>query len=210
MNRQSISWQCALGSAALLIVGCSDPQSMVPLSPTAPLSARQTGSSSAVKPGEPGAASERMLFKIKLSPEGDSRAEGVMLFEIVGGYFTARVHAAGLEPLQRIPQHIHLNPTCNPGGGILINLDENLTVAGEGPGVGTAYPLANEGGVVNYQASRPLSELLTAVNTFFGAGLGTVEDLLAWLDLENRNGHMHVAFGPPFPAVNCGEIERIN
>jgi len=64
--------------------------------------------------------------------------------------------------------------------------------------------------VVNYRASRPLSELLIAVNTFSGAGLGTVEDLLAWLDLENRNGHMHVAFGPPFPAVNCGEIERIN
>jgi hypothetical protein len=58
-----------------------------------------------------------MLFQVRLRPEGDSRAVGVMLFEIVGGYFTARVHAAGLEPLQRIPQHIHLNPTCNPGGG---------------------------------------------------------------------------------------------
>jgi hypothetical protein len=37
-----------------------------------------------------------------------------------------------------------------------------------------------------------------------------VADLLAFLDLEDRNAHMHVAFGPPFPAVNCGEIERIN
>jgi hypothetical protein len=35
-------------------------------------------------------------------------------------------------------------------------------------------------------------------------------ELLVWLDLERRNAHMHVAFGPPFPAVNCGEIERIN
>jgi hypothetical protein len=151
-----------------------------------------------------------MLFQVRLQPENDSRAVGVMQFEVLAGSFTARVHAAGLEPLQHIPQHIHLNPTCNPGGGILINLDEGLTVAGEGPGVGPAYPRANTGGVVNYQASRALADLLNAVNTFHGANLATVEELLAWLDLENRNGHMHVAFGPPFPAVNCGEIERIN
>jgi hypothetical protein len=151
-----------------------------------------------------------MLFQVRLGAEGDSHATGVMLFEIVGGTFTATVHAAGLEPLQRIPQHIHVNPTCSPGGGVLINLDENLTIAGEGPGVGAAYPLANEGGVINYRASRSLSDLLTAVNTYAGAGLTTTEQLIAWLNLENRNGHMHVAFGPPFPAVNCGEVERIN
>jgi hypothetical protein len=64
---------------------------------------------------------------------------------------------------------------------------------------------------VNYEASRPLSELIAAVNAFFpAADVQTVEDLLAFLDLEDRNAHMHVAFGPPFPAVNCGEIERIN
>lgn len=206
MSKRSTVWQFALGSAALLIVGCTDGQPPVPLGPTVPRLPTET----AAKPPEPGATSERMLFQVRLRPEGDSGAVGVILFEIVGGYFRARVHATGLEPLQRIPQHIHLNPTCSPGGGILINLDENLTVAGEGPGVGTAYPLANQAGVVNYEASRPLSELLIAVNAFFGAGLGTVEDLLAWVDLENRNAHMHVAFGPPFPAVNCGEIERIN
>jgi hypothetical protein len=119
-------------------------------------------------------------------------------------------HAAGLEPLQHIPQHIHLNPTCDPGGGILINLDANLTVPGEAPGVGTAYPTANAGGVVKYHASRSLGDLLQAVNTFLGAGLTSVEAMLTWLDLENRNAHMHVAFGPPFPAVNCGEIEPLN
>ena len=146
-----------------------------------------------------------------LRSEGNSRAVGVMLFEIVGGYITARVHAAGLEPLQRIPQHIHVNPTCSPGGGVLINLDENLTVPIEGAPVGAAYPLANAGGVVTYEARRPLSDLLAAVQTHVpGSNVQTIEDLLAWLDLENRNAHMHVPFGPPFPAVNCGEVERIN
>lgn len=200
----------ALGCTVLTMIGCSDGQKASPLAPAVPVISSAAGGSAA-KPGEPGAASDRMLFQVRLEPEGDSRAVGVMLFEIVGGYFTARVHAAGVEPLQRIPQHIHLNPTCSPGGGILINLDENLTVAGEAPGVGAAYPLANAAGVVNYEASRPLSELIAAVNTYFpAADVQSVEDLLAFLDLEDRNAHMHVAFGPPFPAVNCGEIERIN
>lgn len=195
----------SLTIVAAALTGCSED------APTAPEMAVQLAeNASAGKSGEPGAASERMFFKAKLAPVGDSRAVGVALLEIVGGHLTARVHAAGVEPLQRIPQHIHVNPTCDPGGGILINLDENLTVAGEAPGIGAAYPLANQGGVVQYHASRPLSELVAAVNTHFDAGLETVEELLTWLDLENRNVHEHVAFGPPFPAVNCGEIERIN
>ena len=44
-------------------------------------------------------------------------------------------------------------------------------------------------------ASRPLSEILDAVNLYSAAGLETTDDL---------------AFGPPFPAVNCGEVERVN
>jgi hypothetical protein len=150
-----------------------------------------------------------MLFQARLGAVGDSHAAGVMSFEIVGGSFTATVHAAGLEPLQRIPQHIHVNPTCSPGGGILINLDEKLTVAGESPGVGDLFPLANEGGVINYRASRSLSDLLTAVNTYSGAGLQTTDQLIAWLKLEDRNGHLH-GYAPPFPAMTCGELERIN
>ena len=201
MYRRLFTVGAAVGCAVLTTIGCSDVRQNSPLAPAASLASTEAA-----------AASDRMLFQVRLRPEGDSHASGVMLFEIVGGDFTARVHAAGLEPLQHIPQHIHLNPTCNPGGGILINLDENLTVAGEAPGTGAAYPRANAGGVVNYEASRSLTDLITAVRTFIpaAAGVQTVDDLLAFLNLENRNGHMHVAFGPPFPAVNCGEVVRIN
>ena len=140
MRKPSTVWQVALAPAALLIVGCTDRQPPDPVAPTV------LPTETAANPPEPGAAADRMLFQVRLGPEGDSRAVGVMLFEIVGGYFRARVRATGLEPLQPIPQHIHLNPTCSPGGGILINLDEKLTVAGEAPGVGAAYPLANRAG----------------------------------------------------------------
>jgi hypothetical protein len=193
----------ALACAGAVMLGCTEPASDS-LAPTDQLPAH------AAKPGDPGAASDRILYQVRLGALGDSRSHGVVLIEIVGGHLTVSAHAAGLEPLQHIPQHIHLNPTCDPGGGILLNLDANLTVPIEGPGVGTGYPVANAGGVVNYYASRSLSDLLQAVNTHLGLGLTSVEALLAWLDLDNRNAHMHVAFGPPFPAVNCGEIERLN
>jgi hypothetical protein len=208
MNSQSLAGRLALVSTMFVLGGCGNAQQ----NPAEPSTLTLAPAVSPVprQPASRAAAATRMLFQVRLRPENDSRAAGVMLFEVLGGSFTARVHAAGLEPLQHIPQHIHLNPTCNPGGGILINLDEDLTVAGEGPGVGPAYPRANAGGVVNYQASRTLADLLNAVNTFQGANLATEAELLAWLDLEDRNAHMHVAFGPPFPAVNCGEIEQIN
>ena len=197
-----------LAWAAFTTVGCSEDRQSAPVAPNVPSTAAE--GASVGRPDNPGAASDRMLFQVRLRPLGDSRATGVMLFEIVDGYFTARVHAAGLTPGEHIPQHIHLNPTCNPGGNILINLDERLTVAGEGPGVGETYPIANAGGVITYEARRSLEDLLEAVNTHQNLSLQTVAELIAWLDLEDRNGHMHVAFGPPFPAVNCGEMERIN
>ena len=154
-------------------------------------------------------AADRTLLLARLAAQGNSHSNGIVLIEIVGGDLTVSLHAGGLEPLHIIPQHLHVNPTCNPGGGILLNLDANLTVPGEGPGVGPDYPVSNHGGVVNYHASRSLTDLLAAVNTYQGAGLTSVEALLAWLDLEDRNTHMHTP-DAPFPAITCGAIDRIN
>jgi hypothetical protein len=190
--------------AATLVLACADHA-------PDPVEAAGRLPSFARKPGDPGAAAGRQLYQVRLAAEPGSRANGVMFIEIVGGYITATVHAAGLMPDRHIPQHIHVNPTCNPGGGILLNLDANLTIAGEGPGVGDMYPLSNRAGVVNYYAQRLLTDLMAAVNNIHeDADLTTVDDLLAWLNLEERNGHMHVATGPPFPAVNCGEVRRLN
>lgn len=187
---------CALACAGSVIFACTTAD--------APLEAPAD-----TRPASAAAAADRMFYQVRLGSLGDSRSHGVMLIDVTGGYLRVRVHAAGLAPLHNIPQHIHLNPTCDPGGGILINLDATLTVPGEGPGVGPAYPTSNAGGVVNYSASRSLTDLLAAVNTHAAAGLTSVDALLAWLDLENRNGHMHVPVGPPFPAVSCGVIIRL-
>jgi hypothetical protein len=161
---------------------------------------------SAGMPGDPGAASDRLFYRVQLDPMGDHQARGMVFVEVVGGYLRVRTHGVGVAAGERIPQHIHRNVGCADGGGILINLDENLTVAGEGPGVGAAYPRANEGGVLNYEATRSLEDLRAAVNYWYVQNLATDAELLDFLDLENRNVHMHVAFGPPYPAVNCGEL----
>jgi hypothetical protein len=197
-------------SAAVLAMACSEGQRSAPTAPTAHPEAPGAATGPPAQPGAQGAGSERRLYQVRLSAEANSRAVGVMLLEVANGYLTAKVQAAGLEPGQHIPQHIHLNPTCNPGGGILFNLDAGLTVAGEGPGVGAAFPVANQAGVVDYEARRSLADLRTAANTYLGAGAGTVDELLTFLALEDRNGHMHVAFGPPFPAVTCGEVVRVH
>ena len=161
---------------------------------------------SAGMPGDPGAASDRLFYQLQLDPLGASRARGTAFIDIVGGYIRVRTHGVGVEPGARIPQHIHRNPGCADGGAVLINLDANLTVAGEGPGVGEAYPRANDAGVLHYEATRSLADLRAAVNLRYAQALTTDPELLEFLNLEDRNIHMHVAFGPPFPAVNCGEV----
>ena len=163
----------------------------------------------AVKPGEPWSAAQRQFYQVRLSPLAGTTDHGTVLIEVVGGYLAVTVQAEGLDPLQHIPQHIHVNPTCAVGGGVLINLDANLTVAGEAPSVGAAFPVANQAGVVKYHATRSLSDLLQAVNTYQHTSLTSVDDLLAWLDLDNRNVHMHLS-ASPFTPMTCGPVDRIN
>lgn len=198
--------------AALITVGviaCQDDR-QAPLPTEAVMSYEAISShvssipTAGLQPITAGAASaERARYLARVAPEGDSRVRGTAHFEIRDGWFNARVRVAGLEPNERIPQHIHLNPTCDPAGGILINLDETLTVAGEGPGAGDAYPRANRGGVLQYDARRPLEELEAALQEHLGMTLGE-------LDLDRRNVNFHEPLPPPIPSQGCGEIERVN
>lgn len=177
--------------------------------PTAAETTQSAGELAAGRPPVPGAASTRLFYKVKLAPSPGFAARGMLLIEVVGGHLTARLHANGVEPGQNIPQHIHTLDNCSSPSPVLINLDAGLTVPGESPPIGLAYPFANPGGVVQYEASRSLTDLMAALNQHVGTTLTTTGELLAYLDLENRNAHMHVPF-PTFPAVNCGPVEPVN
>lgn len=183
-----------LTAALLALVACQQGDSPLPSSP-------QT-----LAPAGQGSAG--MLFQARLAPPSGGQGHGMLLLQISGGQLSAKVRATGLEPLAVIPQHLHLNPSCAVGGGILLNLDAGLTVPGEGPSTGPAYPTANSGGAVQYDATRSLADLIDAVNLHQSAGVSTVEELLAWLNLEERNMHTHQPVAP-FTPVACGPIDRI-
>ena len=207
----------ALLAAAL--TACSDPQR--PFEPAvgdaghdASHAATASGPAAAAAarsmPGEPGDARDRLFYKVNLQPVGEFGAVGVALVDVVGGVLRVRIHATHIATGANIPQHIHQNPGCNPGGAVLINLDAGLTVPGESPAFGGAFPTANQAGVMNYEATRSLADLRAALNTYVGTTLADDAELLAWLDLEDRNIHMHLPVGPPFPAVTCGPMELMN
>jgi hypothetical protein len=149
------------------------------------------------------------FYKVTLAPAGTTPAEGAAFIDVVGGDLRVRVHATGVEPGRHIPQHLHENRGCDPGGPVLLNLDAGLTVPGEGPGTGDAFPVASRTGVIDFEATRALDELRSAIVTWGGPRLADSDALLEYLDLEDRNVHLHVAFGPPFPAVACGGVEQI-
>jgi len=150
------------------------------------------------------------FYKASLVPTDTTRTEGAAFFDVVGGDLRVRVHATGVEPGQHIPQHLHANRGCDPGGPVVLNLDAGLTVPGEAPATGAAFPLASRAGVIDYEAARPLDELRSAIVTWGGPGLDDTGDLLAYLDLEDRNVHLHGGVGPPFPAVTSGGVEQIH
>ncbi len=150
------------------------------------------------------------FYTASLGATGAAPSEGAAFIDVVGGDLRVRVHATGVEPGHHIPQHLHANRGCDPGGPVLLNLDAGLTVPGEGQGTGAAFPMASRTGVIDYQAARPLDDLRSAIRTWGGPSLADTDDLLAYLDLEDRNIHLHVAFGPPFPAVACGGVEPIH
>lgn len=198
----------AMAGAGVTLLACTGPASDA-------LAPADQDTPAVVKPGGPGAASDRLLYQARLGARNDFRSHGIVLIEVVGGQLTVTIHAAGHAPGAAIPQHIHVNDNCENGGGVLINLDAGLTVGApmggtpEQPPTQGPFPVSNEGGVVKYYASRPLGDLLQAVNTHFGLTLGSVDELLDWLALADRNVHMHIP-ASPFTPVNCGEVNPLN
>lgn len=139
-------------------------------------------------------------YQTLLNPVEGSEVRGVAQFEVRNGFLVATVQAIGLTPGASVPQHIHLSRTCGDAGDILINLDANLTVGGEGEPAGPAYPVASPRGVVTYQASRSLVELEEALQEYLGMSL---EDL----DLSNRVVNLHRP-DEGLPVISCGTLRQ--
>lgn len=174
-----------LGAAALMLTACP-----APVGEDDP----PFGDPAMEDPPEP----ERQLYEARLEEVGGSGVSGSATLTIDGHRLQATVVASGLDPDVRVPQHVHMNASCDAAGGILLSLDDQLSVADEAGPRGGRYPQADGDGELEHEVSRPLDDLESALLERGGPGL-------ADLDLGNRVVALH---GADMQSIACGSLDR--
>lgn len=138
------------------------------------------------------------VYEAELQEIEGSGVTGTVTMTIGDELVMVRVIARGLEPGQRVPQHVHANSTCDPAGGILLNLDNELAHPNEAPARGEHYPTADGDGSLDFTVSRPLTALNDAARQHEGT---TAEEL----DLGNRVVNVHA---PDMRPIACGPFQE--
>lgn len=138
------------------------------------------------------------LYEARLEEVDASGVVGTATIEAEGEALRVTVVATGLRPDTEVPQHIHIHAGCASPGGILVNLDRNLTVANEGAPRGEDYPRSDGDGALEYEATRSLEDLRAAAREHGDPGADN-------LDLGNRVVSLHA---PDMRPVACGPLER--
>lgn len=151
-----------------------------------------------VTPDRGEAAQPQEIYEVRLQERDGSGVTGTATFTIQDDELQVTVAATGLPPNTRVPQHIHTNATCDDAGGILLNLDSDLSAADEGEARGDTYPESDDEGRLQYEASRSLDDLRQEL------GDQGAEDANG-LDLGNRVLNLH---GEDMQPIACGELER--
>jgi hypothetical protein len=139
-------------------------------------------------------------YEARLQPVGQSQATGTVVLELGERELKASVSATGLEPGESVPQHVSSWRDCDLVGRAVLNLDRGLTSAGEAPLRGDAFPNADGAGALEYEARRPVSELVEALREYRGM-------LLEELALDNRTVILH---DPLLRPVACGALVRVS
>lgn len=150
---------------------------------------------------QPGLAPDseaRQVYEARFEALNESGVTGTATLTRSGDDLQVTVAATGVEPSTRVPMHIHMNSSCDNAGSILLNLDDQLSLANEGEPRGDAYPESDDQGRVEYQAKRGAEELRTAIS---GEGAAQADSL----DLANRVVKLH---GPDMQAIACGPIDE--
>lgn len=173
-----------ISATAVMLAACPDPAPEEDWPPDAP-------------PADPPVEEVRQVYEAQLQEVDGSGVTGSATIEVDGDEIRVTVMATGLNPDTEVPQHIHMNADCASPGGILLNLDSNLTVPGEGPPQGEDYPQTDGDGGLDYEAARSLDDLGSAAQEHGAPGVDE-------LDLGNRVVNLHAADMRP---VACGPLE---
>lgn len=138
------------------------------------------------------------VYEATLQEINGSGVTGTATIALGDDRIQVRVMAQGLQPDQRVPQHIHTTQSCDPAGGILLNLDDDLSHPNEAEPRGDHYPTADSDGVLDYEASRSLDDLRDAALEYESTGIEQ-------LDLGNRVVNLH---GEDMAPIACGPLEE--
>jgi Cu/Zn superoxide dismutase len=140
---------------------------------------------------------EDRVYEAQLQEVNGSGVTGTATITMSGDDIRVRIRAQGLQPDARVPQHVHMNASCDSPGGILLNLDDDLSHPNEAAPRGDHYPTADGNGTLDYEASRSLDDLRDAARQHQGMEADR-------LDLGNRVVNLH---GADMQAIACGPLD---
>jgi Cu/Zn superoxide dismutase len=136
------------------------------------------------------------VYEAQLQEVDGSGVTGTATIVVDGDDLRVTVRVTGLNPDTEVPLHIHTNASCDPAGGILLNLDRTLTMASEAAPRGEHYASTDGDGVLEYEVTRSLDDLRSAAEEHGDTAIDQ-------LDLGNRVVNVHAADMRP---VACGPL----
>lgn len=162
---------------------------------------------------------DQEMYEARLEAVDGSGVTGTATLTIEDEELTVTVAATGFDPNVRVPQHIHMNSSCDDAGGILLNFDDDLSAPNDGEPRGDAYPETNDEGSLRFEATRSISDLSSALGDE-GAGadnadttdtasadtLGAAGDTQRF-DFGNRVVNLH---GADMQPIACGALDAMD
>lgn len=174
------------------------------------------------------ATMDQEIYEARLEALDGSGVTGAATFTWQDDELQVTVAATGLDPETRVPQHVHMNATCEDAGGILLNLDNELSAPNDGEPRGDAYPESSAQGDLRFEANRSMDELRTALqenaeadtaadatqaDTGQAGTTGTAtgrsaagQAVMDTLNLGERVVNLH---GEDMQPIACGPLERM-
>lgn len=159
-----------------------------------------------------GSQMDQEMYEARIEGVEGSDATGTATLTVENDELQITVAMTGLDPNTRVPQHIHVNSSCDNAGGIYLNLDDELSTPEDGVAAGDAYPETDDEGALRYEASRSLDDLRTALSEADTAQSDTARvntrgQGAAEFDLGNRVVNLH---GPDMQPIACGELGEMD
>lgn len=202
-----------MAAAVFALTGCD-----VESEPAEDATLDTTWQDTAAQQDQMGASQE--MYEANLEEANGSGVTGAATITVENEELRVTVAATGVEPNTRVPQHIHVNATCDEAGGILLNLDDDLSAPNDGDPRGDAYPETDDQGSLRFEGTRSIAELRTAIGEEDADTAGQADTARQpdtanvgarsgadSFDFGNRVVKLH---GPDMQSIACGPLDPMS